>query len=103
MASAASTIVANMIATSRAVCTRANGEGPGTKVWRRGAGGGVLVARVGGGRAPPRFGLEPPRDEQPQTEPHQHDQDDSPDQLRERELPAKEDPHDDAELEDEVR
>ena len=50
-----------------------------------------------------RLLLEPPRDEQPHADPHQHDQDEAADELGERELPAEEDPHDDPELEHEIR
>src|SRR5262249_7753033 len=46
--------------------------------------------------------LQRPCDEQPHRAPHERDQEDPADELRERELPAEEDPHDDAELEDEV-
>ena len=50
-----------------------------------------------------RLLLEPPRYEEPDAEPHQRDQHDPADELGERELPPEEDPHDDADLEHEVR
>ena len=70
---------------------------------RRAAGRVVLVPGVD--RLRPRAGLLllAPRDEDAHADPHQHDQQQAADELRERELPAEEDPDHDPELEDEVR
>ena len=50
-----------------------------------------------------RLLLEPPRHEEADPSPHHDDQDQAADELRERELPAEEDPHHDPDLEHEVR
>src|SRR5947199_349510 len=50
-----------------------------------------------------RLLLQPPCHEQSYAEPHQRNQDQPADELRERELPPDEDPDHDPELEDEVR
>ena len=50
-----------------------------------------------------RLLLEPPRDEEADPGPHERDQDEAAEELRERELPAEEDPHHDPDLEHEVR
>src|SRR5690349_15174233 len=62
----------------------------------------MLVARIHVLSMRSRLSLEPFRDEETQQRAHEHDQQQAADQLRQRELPADEDPQHDPELEDQV-
>ena len=63
----------------------------------------MFVAARGGERVLTPSFLEPACHEEPNRRPHERDQEDPADELGERELPPEEDPHDDSDLEDEIR
>jgi hypothetical protein len=63
----------------------------------------VLMAALSRDRVLARLFFHLPRDQPPDAGPHERDEEEAPDELGEGELPAKEDPKDDPDLEDEVR
>ena len=89
-----------LCATSDHASTDVRRSPPGQPLGARGV---VLVPGLRRERVSARLLLEAARDEEPQPGPHERDQEHAADELRERELPAEEDPDHDPELEDEVR